>query len=170
MSDLLDIGEVAARTGMAASTLRYYEREGILVSAERKGLRRQYQPNVLDTLAVVALCQRAGFSLAEIKALMATGGEQSWKTIAVRKRDELRSQIRHLEMLADHLDHALGCPSPNVFDCEHFQSALRQALPSGDPASPKVVRQRRRQATLPAIALPPDPDVSRTPSRPGDRR
>lgn len=140
MSDLLDIGEVTARTGMAASTLRYYEREGIVASAERKGLRRQYQPRALDTLAVVALCQRAGFSLTEIKALLATGGERPWKAIAARKRDELRSQIRHLQMLADHLDHALGCPSPNVFNCEHFQSALRQALPSVNPASPRVVR------------------------------
>jgi DNA-binding transcriptional MerR regulator len=169
MDDLLDIGEVAARTGMAASALRYYEREGILVSADRKGLRRQYQPKALDTLAVVALCQRAGFSLAEIKALLATGGEQSWKTIAARKRDELRSQIRYLEVLAGHLDHALGCPSPNVFDCEHFQSALRQALRSGDPASSKMVRQRHRQATLPAIGQPVDPDISRAPLRPGGR-
>ena len=134
MAELLDIGEVAVRTGMAPSTLRYYEREGIVASAQqRKGLRRQYRPEVLETLAVVALCQQAGFSLSEIKALLATGGERSWKTIAARKRDELRGQIRHLVALADYLDHALGCPSPNLFDCEHFRSALRDVLPSRDP-------------------------------------
>jgi hypothetical protein len=45
------------------------------------------------------------------------------------KRDDLRAQIRHLTTVADQLDHALGCPSPNVFDCEHFRAALHHALP-----------------------------------------
>ncbi len=134
MAGLMDIGEVAARSGMAASTLRYYEREGIIASDERKGLRRQYQPDVLDTLAVVALCQGAGFNLAEIKALLATGGDISWKALAVQKRDQLRKQARHLALLADQIDHALGCASANAFDCEHFQAALREALPVHRPS------------------------------------
>lgn len=129
MGDLLDIGEVASRSGMAASTLRYYEREGIIASAERHGLRRQYAVEVLDPLAIVAMCQRAGFTLAEIKTLLATGGDRAWKELAARKRNELRDRIRHMMAIADQLDHALGCPSPNVFDCEHFQAALQQALP-----------------------------------------
>ena len=130
MEELLDIGEVAARTGLAASALRFYEREQIIASAERKGLRRQYGPDVLDTLAVVAMCRRAGFSLSEIKLLLATGGRSSeWKTFAARKRDELRVQVEHLGTIAEQLDHALRCPSPNVFDCEHFRARLREALP-----------------------------------------
>lgn len=129
MGKLLDIGEVASRSGMAASTLRYYEREGIVASADRNGLRRQFAIEVLDTLAIVAMCQRAGFTLAEIKTLLATGGDRAWKDLAARKRDELRDQIRHLTTIADQLDHALRCPSPNVFDCEHFRAALHQALP-----------------------------------------
>jgi DNA-binding transcriptional MerR regulator len=67
MADLLDIGEVADRSGMAPSTLRYYERYGIIASIDRKGLRRQYSAQVLETLAVLALCQRVGMTLAEIK-------------------------------------------------------------------------------------------------------
>jgi DNA-binding transcriptional MerR regulator len=128
-ADLLDIAEVAARSGMAPSALRYYERERLIESAERRGLRRQYRSGVLDTLAVIAICRRAGFTLAEIKALLATGGERSWKELAAAKRDELRAQIRHLTLTADQLDHALGCPSPNVFACVHFRAALRDALP-----------------------------------------
>jgi DNA-binding transcriptional MerR regulator len=131
VADLLDIAEVASRSGMAPSTLRYYEHEGIIASTERKGLRRQYAHGVLDTLAVVALCQRAGLSLSEIKDLIATGGDTSWKELAARKRDELRAQVEHLTMLADQIDHALACRSPNPFDCEHFQSALSRALPVG---------------------------------------
>ena len=129
MTDLLDIGEVAARTGMAPSALRFYEREQLIESVERKGLRRQYRPDVLTTLGVVAMCRQAGFTLEEVKELLATGGRPAWKVFAQRKRDGLRAQADHLNAVADQLDHALGCPSPNVFDCEHFRAALDDALP-----------------------------------------
>ncbi len=127
--DLLDIGDVAARSGMAASTLRFYERERLIESVDRKGLRRQFRPDVLTTLSVVAMCRRAGFSLDEIKALLATRGRPQWKSFAARKRDELRAQAQHLDTIADQLDHALRCPSRNVFDCQHFRAALDEALP-----------------------------------------
>lgn len=136
MQDLLDIGEVAARSGLAPSALRYYEREQIIESADRKGLRRQFRPEVLTTLAVVAMCREAGFSLGEIKALLRTGGRPEWKSLAVRKRDELRARAEHLGGLADQLDHALRCPSRNVFDCEHFRAALDAALPVGAGGRP----------------------------------
>ncbi|HEY1443903.1 MAG TPA: MerR family transcriptional regulator [Acidimicrobiales bacterium] len=126
---LLDIGEVASRSGMAPSALRYYESEQIIASVDRKGLRRQFPPDVLTTLAVVAMCRHAGFTLEEIKLVLATGGGPSWKVFAERKRDQLRAQAQHLGTVADQLDHALRCPSPNVFDCEHFQAALADALP-----------------------------------------
>jgi DNA-binding transcriptional MerR regulator len=126
---LLDIGEVAARSGMAASALRFYEREQIIASVDRKGLRRQFRPEVLTTLGVVAMCRRAGFTLEEIKVVLATGGRPTWKAFVAQKRDELRVQAEHLGAIADQLDHALGCPSSNVFDCEHFRAALQDALP-----------------------------------------
>ncbi|HWD55200.1 MAG TPA: MerR family transcriptional regulator [Acidimicrobiales bacterium] len=126
---LLDIGEVAARTGMAPSALRFYEREQLIASVDRKGLRRQFAPDVLTTLAVVAMCRQAGFTLEEIKLLLATGGRPGWKAFAAAKRDQLKAQAEHLDAMANQLDHALGCPSPNVFDCEHFRAALAGALP-----------------------------------------
>jgi DNA-binding transcriptional MerR regulator len=136
---LLDIGEVAARSGMAASALRFYEREQIIASVDRKGLRRQFSPDVLTTLGVVAMCRRAGFTLEEIKALLATGGRPTWKAFVAQKRDEVRAQAAHLDTIADQLDHALCCPSANVFDCEHFRAALDGALPMApvrsDPAT-----------------------------------
>jgi DNA-binding transcriptional MerR regulator len=138
MTTLLDIGEVASRAGMAPSALRFYERERIIESVERKGLRRQFRPDVLTTLAVVAMCRQAGFSIEEIKELLATGGRPAWKAFATRKRDELRAQAEHLETIADQLDHALCCPSPNVFDCEHFRAALDAALPFRAPSPPPV--------------------------------
>jgi DNA-binding transcriptional MerR regulator len=142
MEDLLDIGEVAARSGMAPSTLRFYEHEQIIASEERKGLRRQFRPGVMTTLAVVAMCREAGFTIEEIKVLLATGGRQTWKTLAARKRDELRTRAAHLGTMADQLDHALGCPSRNVFDCEHFRAALHDALPVVRGTSRAAPRER----------------------------
>jgi hypothetical protein len=75
------------------------------------------------------MCRQAGFTLEEVKLVLATGGAPSWKAFAERKRDELRTQADHLDAMADQLDHALRCPSPNVFDCEHFRAALADALP-----------------------------------------
>ena len=132
MVALLDIGEVAARSGMAPSALRFYEREQIIASEERKGLRRQFRPEVLTTLAVVALCREAGFTLEEIKVLLATRGRPTWKRFAARKRDQLRARAEHLATMADQLEHALHCPSRIVFDCEHFRAALDDALPVAD--------------------------------------
>ena len=132
---LLDIGEVAARSGMAASALRFYEREEIIASVDRKGLRRQFRPEVLTTLGVVAMCRQAGFTLEEIKVLLATGGRPTWKDFVARKRDELRAQAEHLGTIADQLDHALDCPSSNVFDCVHFRAALQDALPMNQERS-----------------------------------
>jgi MerR family redox-sensitive transcriptional activator SoxR len=129
MGDLLDLGVVAARSGMTASALRYYERQEIITSSDRKGLRRQYRADVLETLAVVANCQRAGFTLADIRAQLATGGRPEWKDLVARKRDEQREHIEEVTRVADELDHALTCRSPNVFECQHFQAALQQALP-----------------------------------------
>ncbi|HLI72244.1 MAG TPA: MerR family transcriptional regulator [Acidimicrobiales bacterium] len=129
MGPLLDIGEIAQRSGMAASALRYYEHAGIIDSEARLGLGRQYRPEVLQTLAVVAICQEAGFTLAEIRALLSTQGRRGWKALVEHKRDELRARAARLASVAEQLDHAIGCPSPNVLDCEHFQSVLQRALP-----------------------------------------
>jgi DNA-binding transcriptional MerR regulator len=146
VANLLDIGEVASRSGMAPSALRYYESEEIIASVDRKGLRRQFPPDVLTTLGVVAMCRQAGFTLDEIKLVLATGGGPSWKAFAQRKRDQLRAQAEHLGAVADQLEHALRCPSPNVFDCEHFQAALTDALPvrsDGDRVSTSAGRGPR---------------------------
>ena len=145
MGGLLDIGDVAKRSGMTASTLRYYEHEGLIASGERKGLRRQYGPEVIQTLAVVAICQEAGFSLAEVRALLSTRGGRGWKALVEEKRDELRSQAAHLATVAEQLDHALGCPSPNVLDCEHFRAALDRALPVQKPATSSLSTAGRRR-------------------------
>ncbi|MDQ3791664.1 MAG: MerR family transcriptional regulator [Actinomycetota bacterium] len=67
---LVPIGELARRTGVATSALRYYERVGLLSPAERVGQRRHYPPSSEERVALIRLCQDAGFTLAEIGRLL----------------------------------------------------------------------------------------------------
>src|SRR3546814_8415079 len=67
----LDIAEVAQRSGVPASALRYYEEKGLIASIGRRGLRRLFDPGVLERLALIALGRAAGFSLAEIALMFA---------------------------------------------------------------------------------------------------
>src|SRR5207244_12653319 len=71
----LDIGEVAKRSGLPASALRFYEEKGLIRSVGRRGLRRLYDPAVLERLAMIALGQSAGFSLDDIARLFSPGRE-----------------------------------------------------------------------------------------------
>jgi DNA-binding transcriptional MerR regulator len=134
---LLDIGAVSRATGLAPSALRYYEEHGLIRSTARKGLRRQYDPEVLDRLAVILLCRDTGFTLAETAELLATRGDPKWKELVGRKLEETRRQAAALERVADGLEHALRCPSPNVLQCAHFRAELRATLESrGQPVGP----------------------------------
>ncbi len=71
---LMDIVEVARKSGVPASALRYYEEKGLIASVGRSGLRRTFSPGVLDQLLLIALGQAAGFSLSEIRGMFAKDG------------------------------------------------------------------------------------------------
>lgn len=126
-ADLMDIGEVSRRTGLAPSALRYYEAEGLIGSRARCGLRRQYDAEALERLAVIRLFRQAGFRLAEIKQLLTTGGDTSWKVLGRAKHEEIERQIAHLTVVRDQLEHALQCPSPNLFQCPNFRRSVALA-------------------------------------------
>ena len=127
LANLLDIGEVSRRTGLAPSALRYYEAEGLIRSRTRAGLRRQYDAAILERLAAIRLFRQAGFRLAEIKQLLATGGDTSWKELGRAKHEQIGRQIAHLTMVRDELEHALQCTSPNLFQCPNFRRSLARA-------------------------------------------
>ena len=126
-ADLMDIGEVSRRTGLAPSALLYYEAEGLIRSRARCGLRRQYDAAALERLAVLRLFRQAGFRLAEIKKLLVTGGDTSWKEPGRAKHEEIGRQIAQLTAERDQLEHALQCPSPNLFECPNFRRSLALA-------------------------------------------
>jgi DNA-binding transcriptional MerR regulator len=133
MGELLDIGEVRIRSGLPVSTLHFYERNGLIASSGRSGLRRQYEPEVLERLAVIVLCRQVGFRLDEIAALLATGGQAPWKELARSKLEEIGVQIRSLDRMQEGLVHALDCPSDNVLRCEHFRAELAAVPPVTRP-------------------------------------
>ena len=127
MSDL-DIGEVAQRAGIPASTLRFYEEKGLVTSVGRRGLRRQYDPDVLERLALIALGRSAGFSLGEIARMFAPDGRPRIdREMLAAKAGELDGTIRRLSAMRDGLRHAARCPAPSHMECPTFRRLLRAA-------------------------------------------
>jgi DNA-binding transcriptional MerR regulator len=124
----LDIGEVAARSGVAASALRFYEEKGLIASTGRRGLRRQFAPGVLERLALIALCRAAGFSLDEIAAMFGPSGRPSIdRRMLAAKADELDATIGKLTAMRDQLRHAAACPAPSHLECPSFRRLLSAA-------------------------------------------
>jgi len=121
----MDITEVAQRSGVPASTLRYYEEKGLVASVGRRGLRRLFGPDVLDRLALIALGRAAGFSLDEIGRMFAADGQpQIDRHLLVQKAEDLDRTIRKLSAMRDGLRHAAACSAPSHMECPTFRRLL----------------------------------------------
>ncbi|MEV0239771.1 helix-turn-helix domain-containing protein [Streptomyces sp. NPDC050674] len=143
MTDL-DIAEVAHRAGVPASTLRFYEEKGLIAPTGRRGLRRQYDPGVLERLALIALGRTAGFSLDEIARMFAPDGQPHIdRRMLSAKADELDRRISELGVLRDSLRHAAACPAPRHLECPTFRRLL-DAAASGTVATPERRVPERR--------------------------
>jgi DNA-binding transcriptional MerR regulator len=127
----MDIADVARRAGVPASTLRFYEEKGLIAPIGRHGLRRRYNPNVLERLALIALGRSAGFSLDEIARMFSSDGRPNIDRRALTaKADELDKAIRKMTAMRDDLRHAASCPAPTHMECPTFRRLL-QATASG---------------------------------------
>jgi len=152
---LLDIGEVAERSGVPPSTLRYYEDIGLIRSQGRRGLRRQFDADVILKLSLVGLGKIAGFSLDEIAGMFGRNDEPDIPRERLRaKANELQRQILGLRTLRDALRHVADCPAPTHLECPTFRALLKTASrrplvyhPSQPErgAGTKPARQRRRR-------------------------
>lgn len=137
---MLDISEVVQRTGVPASTLRYYEEKGLIVSTGRRGLKRVFSPQVLDQLGLIALGQAAGFSLDEIGAMFAADGEPHIdRAVLLSKAETLDDTIRKLTAMRDGLRHAARCSAPSHLECPSFRRLMKVAS-----ARAKVDKRRAR--------------------------
>lgn len=123
----MDITAVTERSGVPASTLRFYEEKGLIRSIGRRGLRRIFDPGVLDRLALIALGRAAGFSLDEIAAMVAEGRPRIDRRLLAAKADEIDGTIRRLIAMRDGLRHAAACRAPSHMECPTFRRLLKAA-------------------------------------------
>lgn len=142
----MDIAEVARRSGIAASALRFYESKGLIRSlgpargrassppgrrsgeVDRPSARRRFAPSVLDQLALIALGQAAGFSLDEIGAMFTADGQPAIdRQMLLAKADDIDRTIRRLKAMSDGLRHAAVCPAPSHAECPTFRRLLTAA-------------------------------------------
>ena len=119
----LSVGEVAERSGVAVSTLHFYEMKGLIRSERNRGNQRRYKRSVLRRVAVIKVAQRTGIPLSDIKdALEVLPHDRpltadDWRRLSETWRRELDERIRRLTALRDHLDGCIGCGCLSMRDC-----------------------------------------------------
>ncbi|PZE23364.1 MULTISPECIES: redox-sensitive transcriptional activator SoxR [unclassified Curtobacterium] len=122
-TDLLTIGELSRRSGIAPSAIRYYEERGLVTAERTAGNQRLFPRHTLRRLAVLAAGQRAGLSLAEIReAFDALPADRApnpaeWTALSRRWADAVDTRIRELEALRDDLDGCIGCGCLSLTRC-----------------------------------------------------
>ncbi len=121
--DTLTIGELAARSGLAPSALRYYEDQGLLVSMRTGGGQRRYARSALRRVAVVQAAQRIGMSLNEVREAMAdlppdrAPNARQWARLSRAWRHRLDDRIADLQRLRDDLSGCIGCGCLSLRRC-----------------------------------------------------
>jgi DNA-binding transcriptional MerR regulator len=141
---LPDIAAVSRRSGIPASTLRFYEEKGLIASAGRHGLRRVYEPAIFERLALIALGQASGFTLEEIGEMFCADGRVKIdRQMLSAKADALDRTIRRLNAMRDGLRHAAVCRAPSHLECPTFRRLLAAAA-SGVIRAPVRRKKKRR--------------------------
>jgi MerR family redox-sensitive transcriptional activator SoxR len=135
----LTIGQVAQRAGVAPSAIRYYERVGLLPAPMRVSGQRRYREETLGQLAFISVAQNAGFSLRDIRELVARTNEEDdlaapIRALSERKLPEVREAIERAEIMRTWLEAASGCTCASTDECALFPQA-------GDEPGPMIIVQ-----------------------------
>jgi DNA-binding transcriptional MerR regulator len=119
----IDITELAARTGVAPSALRFYERRKLLKPVGRAGGKRTYDPSAQAQVAVIDLLKQAGFTLTEIATIVDADGHVApdWRDVARSRLAELEAQIEFATNAKTLLEHTIACPHPTPDECPVFR-------------------------------------------------
>ena len=148
--DLLTVGEVAARSGLAASALRFYEKEGLITATRTSGGQRRYSRSVLRRLAFIRAARTVGLSLEEVREALGrlpssrTPTKADWSAISRSWRTRLDEQIEGLMALRDGLDSCIGCGCLSLARCRISNPDDRvSAQGEGARFLPAVLRRGR---------------------------
>lgn len=131
MSDeQLTIGELAHRTGVATSALRYWEELGLLSVPARVSGQRRYPRSAVEQVGVILLLRDVGFTLRDLKALIASRSlaVDGWRDLAQRKLTELDQRIAQSQAARTAIAHALACPHEDIRECPNFVSVIAARL------------------------------------------
>jgi MerR family redox-sensitive transcriptional activator SoxR len=126
MPEFLTIGELAQRTGVTTSALRYYDELGLVRPTRRVSGHRRYEVDAVAAVGVVRFLQEVGFTLAETKRLIASRRRSpvAWRALVVRKSEELRQRIAKEEAARQAIEHSLVCRKEDLFDCPRFWATV----------------------------------------------
>jgi MerR family redox-sensitive transcriptional activator SoxR len=119
----LTVGEVAERSGVAVSALRFYEAEGLIQSTRNAGNQRRFARETLRRVAVIKVAQRLGIPLASIRAALKSLPEgrtptaADWNRLSARWRADLDDRIEKLQQLRNQLSTCIGCGCLSLNDC-----------------------------------------------------
>jgi MerR family redox-sensitive transcriptional activator SoxR len=119
----LSVGDMARRSGVAVSTLHFYESKGLIASQRSAGNQRRYDRAALRRVAFIKVAQRVGIPLAEIAAALqalpagSAPGRQDWARLSAGWRGELDARIAQLQQLRDTLDDCIGCGCLSLDRC-----------------------------------------------------
>ena len=122
--ELLTIGDMAARSGVAPSALRFYEREGLIRSTRTTGNQRRYERHELRRIGFIRIAQQVGVSLEEIREALAalpenrTPTKADWARLSARWRRKLEDRIAMMERLRDQLTGCIGCGCLSLHRCK----------------------------------------------------
>ena len=131
---LLTIGQLAAETGVPSSTIRFWERKGLLAPARRQSGQRRYEATAARSVALLRLCQEAGLTLADIRRLRDERAvtPRSWHTLVEQKLADVERQITALEHARKLLSHAATCRHDDLLACPGFQEWFETYLNSSE--------------------------------------
>jgi MerR family redox-sensitive transcriptional activator SoxR len=119
MGTTLTIGELSRMADVASTTLRYYERIGLIQSPARIGGQRRHHHSILARLNAIRLCKAAGFSLDEIQLLFADDapGRPASRTLAKTKLTEIEARITELQRAKQIIEWGMRCACPSIDNC-----------------------------------------------------
>jgi len=128
----LSIGELARATTTPISTVRFYERKGLLPPPPRESGQRRYPPAAVDRVRLIRMWQSSGFSLGEIAQLLTDREDlPAWKELVHTKIAELTVLEAEIERSRRLLEHALLCRAPDWTTCPTMQATAREGTAPG---------------------------------------